>query len=145
MEIPIFISRKVVKKPRFWTDEEWSRLNDKEKAWIWYKHHWTLIAQGNAEVDNILFFTQGQFLTLFGMWIVVMKEFNLPGYTLPLPFVWFIANKYIMWKIGNWKDKKDLIALENELSNKRNKFCRELREQEMKALYRKGLKKSGSV
>lgn len=128
-----------IKRIRFWSEEEWGSLTDKEKIWIWYKHHWQLIGQGNAEVDTILFFTQGEFLTLMGIWTANVAVWNLPMWAIPAPFVLFIVNKYIMWKIGNWKDDKDLIALETEWGNRRNKVYREIRAKEMKQEFRKEL------
>lgn len=131
-----------VNRIRFWSEEEWKALTDKEKIWIWYKHHWLLIGQGNAEVDQLLFFTQGEFLTLFGMWMANVGIWNLPIWTIPAPFVLFVFNKYVMWRIGNWKDDKDLIALETEWGNRRNKVFREIRKKEMNQKFRKELSQS---
>jgi len=136
--IELFVGR-FVRRPRLWDKTEWGKFTNKEKFWIWYKHHFMLIGQGNAEVDNLLFFTQGQFLQLMGIWMANVAVWNLPAWTIPAPFAWFIVNKYIMWRIGNWKDNKDLIALEQENTNKRDIFVRQVRGQMMKEPFREKL------
>lgn len=70
---------------------------------------------------------QMQFLGLFTMWLVLIKTYNLPNWVWPFPIFFFFANKGVMWYVGNWKDKKDWIAWETELANKRNKVFREIR------------------
>ena len=60
---------------------------------------------------------------------LLQSAFTIPWWIafalfLPLGFV----NYIVQWYIGEMKDRKDLIALEQEWNNRRNKFMRELRE-----------------
>jgi len=138
-KIAIFCVKRFVHKPRFWTKIEWSHLTDKEKLWIWYKHHWLMIGQGNTEVDNLLFFIQGQFLTLMAAWLAMMAAWSLPAWTIFLPLIFFLFNKWVMWKIGNWKDIKDFITLETQLNNKRNQWYRTWNKTLMQQPFRKNM------
>lgn len=116
-----------INKPRLWTEKEWKNLIAKEKIWIWYKHHWMLMGEGNAELDNLLFFMQGEFLMMMGIWATFVKVWGFPDWTILFPVALTLFNKFLQWKIGNWKDKKDLIALQKEIGNKRDRFIREVR------------------
>ena len=127
------------KPVRFWTEEEWVQYTAKEKLWLKYKEFWMYVSQGNAEVDNILFFIQGQFVTMFIAWGVAMEVYKLPWWTFPVPFAFVIINKSAQYWIGRWKDKKDLIALETEHSNRRNILFRRLHSQLMGQEFRKEL------
>ena len=118
---------KQTKPVRFFNKKEWATFNDKEKLWITYKHYWMLKGQGDAEISIveaiiIQLITWATVLQIWGfdIWLMVFAPFILL-------FSWWI--KYVF---GNYKDKKDLIALETEIGNRRNKVFREIRTKKKK-------------
>lgn len=135
-----------ISKPRFWTDEEWNKFSSKEKIWVWYKHHWNIKSYGSAEADN--FTMPIKDLILYGGIIMAnalaaLAYFKIEFDYFALLFVvgisctvlWTI-NFVWQWTLGDWKDKNDFIALEQEIGNKRNKVFREIREQAKKEKWR---------
>lgn len=110
------------KPVRFFNKKEWDKFNDKEKIWISYKHYWMLKGQGDAEI-SIIEAIVIQLIT----WATVIQIWKLPLEIMILaPFI-LLFSWWIKYRFGNYKDKKDLIALETELGNRRNKVFRELR------------------
>ena len=111
-----------LKPIRFFSNKEWKKLNDKEKIWITYKHYWMLKGQGDAEISIIealiiQVITWATVLQIWGfnIWLMVFAPFVLL-------FSWWLK-----YKFGDYKDAKDLVTLETELSNKRNKVFRQIR------------------
>jgi len=126
-------------KPRLWTDQEWHKLTPKEKCWIWYKHHFHMIGIGNGELDNVLFFLRGEFITQASITVLLVKSFGLPDWCYLVYPVFFFAYKYVQWWIGNQIDARDLIALDKEIENKRNFVFREIRDRAKTEPFRKNL------
>lgn len=121
-----WLSKKIY-KPRLWTDKEWKQKNPKEKVWIWYKHHDALIGSGNGELDKVLPFLTGEFLTTTAAISVFIKMFGLPEWFYFLYPAFYIGYKYVQWWIGNEIDKRDFPALTSEIGSKRTTAFRELR------------------
>jgi len=108
--------------PRFFSKKEWGKFNDKEKIWITYKHYWMLKGQGDAEISVVEAIVM-QFIT----WATLIMLWKLPIEIMFVsPFV-LAFSWWLKFLFGDYKDKKDLIALEMELGNRRNKVFRELR------------------
>ena len=111
------------KPPRFFSQEEWNAFNDKEKLWIKYKHFWVMKSQGDTEIsviEGIIYLGVGA-ATFLNYWNLSMELM----YFFP---VWLAGSWWLKYKFGDYKDRKDLIALESEVSNRRNKVFREIRE-----------------
>ena len=135
-----------INKPRFWTNEEWDKFSSKEKLWVYYKHHWTIKGYGSAEVDN--FTTPLKELILYGGIILSNAMVALIYFKIEFDYfslmsivgitcaILWIINFAWQWMLGDWKDKNDFIALEQEISNKRNKVFREIRVQANKEKWR---------
>ncbi len=123
--------------PRLWTKEEWEKLSAKEKMWIWYKHHDYLIGAGNGELDKILPFLTGEFLTTAGVMVAVFTLLGFPEWSYAIYPVFYIIYKYVQWFVGDQIDKRDLIAVSSEIGNKRQIAFRELREKAKEEDWRK--------
>lgn len=126
----------IAKRVRFWSDKEWSKLNSKERIWMWYKHHWFIKNAGSTELDIVtnplkeIVLYSGVIITTITTFIIatgieVNQYFVVAGVLTGLTILWII-NWIFQWYIGEWKDKKDLISLENETGNKRQKIYRKL-------------------
>jgi len=124
--------------PRLWTQQEWNKLSPKEKMWLWYKHHDTLMSTGNGELDKLLPFLKGEFLTTAGIFTVISIQLGLPTWMYFLYPILYVAYKLFQWFIGDMIDKQDLIALSSEISNKRQIAFRVLRKAAEKEEWRKG-------
>ncbi len=124
--------------PRLWSKDEWNRLSAKEKMWIWYKHHDALMGAGNGELDKLLPFLKGEFLTTAGIFTVISIQLGLPTWMYFLYPVLYIVYKAFQWYIGDIIDKQDLIALSSEIGAKRQIAFRELRKAADKEPWRKG-------
>ena len=112
-----------LKPPRFFSEKEWSGYNSKSKLWVKYKHFMMMKSQGDSEVsvlEGIIYLGIGA--------VGALKFFELPIWLMIFFPVWLILTWGIKYAFGDYKDKKDLIALETELGNRRNKVFRELRE-----------------
>jgi len=123
--------------PRLWTKKEWVELSAKEKVWIWYKHHDNMMSTGNGELDKILPFLRGEFLTTAGIFAVLFVQLGLPQWTLFLYPILYFGYKLFQWYVGDQIDKRDLIALSSEIGNKRSIAFRELRALTKKEKWRK--------
>jgi len=136
-----------IKRPRLWSDEEWENYTSKEKLWIWYKHHWYIRSTGSAEVDQftnpikeiilyggIILSNVALALMYLGIEIRYFTMIFIVGISCAI--LW-IGNFALQWKLGNWIDNKDLIALGKEIDVRRTKVFREIREQSMKQPFRK--------
>jgi len=108
--------------PRFFNKKEWGKFNDKEKLWITYKHYWMLKGQGDAEI-SIFEAIVIQLIT----WATVIQIWGLPLEIMIVAPIVLLISWWLKFLFGDYKDKKDLIALETELGNRRNKVFRELR------------------
>ena len=126
-------------KPRLYSDKEWNSLVPKEKCWIWYKHHFHMIGIGNGELDNVLFFLRGEFITQAGLASLIVLELGLPYYYYFAYPVFFFGYKYVQWWIGNQIDMRDLIALDSEITSKRTIAFREIRKASYNEPFRKNL------
>lgn len=114
--------------PRFWTKEEWFKLNSKEKLWVLYKHHDNLLGIGNGELDRFLPFLKGDFITSLAAVSSLLILIKAPEWVFWVyPIFYMVIWKAVQWWVGNKLDEKDLIALQTEIGNKRNKVFRELR------------------
>lgn len=122
------ISTRLIKRPRFWTEEEWNQLSNKEKLWVFYKHHWMMIGVGNGELDNVLFFLKGEFITQAAIMALVVNAFGLPYWAYFAYPALYGVYKYVQWWVGNRIDAEDLIAINEEMTNRRNKVFREIRQ-----------------
>lgn len=125
--------------PRLWTEDEWHKLTSKEKIWITYKHTFHMIGIGNGELDNVLFFLRGEFLTQAGMASLLVLNLGLPSWCYFIYPLFYFIYKYVQWWIGNRIDAADLIALDSEINNKRSIAFRELRKQANNEPFRKNL------
>jgi len=137
---------KKIRKPRLWTGIEWKKLTPKEKCWIWYKHVLYIKGVGSAEVDQVTNPIKDWILyggivlsnitlamTALGLKIDYFAIVGMVGLTV---IVLWIVNFVWQLNIGDWKDANDLIALESEITNKRNLFCRDLRKATKKEEWR---------
>lgn len=128
---------KYIHRPRFWTKAEWEILNPKEKLWIYYKHIWFLKNSGSAEVD--IFTNPLKEVIFYGGIILANIQIYMLLYNIQIDmivvsflivimgFCLYITNFYLQFRVGNWKDDKDFIALESEIPNKRVIAFREIR------------------
>ncbi len=123
--------------PRLWTEEEWIKLTSKEQVWIWYKHHDNLMSTGNGELDKILPFLKGEFLTTAGIFTVISIQLGLPTWTYFLYPILYVSYKIFQWYIGDQIDKRDLIALSSEIGSRRTIAFREIRNNTNKEKWRK--------
>ena len=138
---------KRIETPRLWTDSEWRKLTPKEKCWIWYKHVLYIKGVGSAEVDQVSnpikdwILYGGIILSNISLAMIALEietnYFALIGVVGVTVIVLWIINFAWQLKIGDWKDANDLIALEQEIGNKRNKFCRDIRKATKKEEWRK--------
>ncbi len=140
------ISNKI-KIPRLWTKNEWEKLSSLEKCFIWYKQIFYIKGTGSAEVDQVT--NPIKDLILYGGIIlsnvsiaflylgIELNYFTIIGIVTITCILLWIANFIFQIKIGNWKDIHDLIALEQEIGNKRDKFCRDIRKATMEEKWRK--------
>ena len=128
---------KRIKPVRFWSEKEWNNLTPKEKIWIWYKHHWTMKNTGSGEVDQII--NPIKEVLLYGGILLIIT--NDPVLVTILAICYVIVNTLLQWFMGNWMDKKDLIALGQEISNRRNNVFREMRNGKLN--YKYNTKKKG--
>lgn len=122
------IGTRLIKRPRFWDEEEWNKLSNKEQVWVFYKHHWTMIGVGNGELDNVLFFLKGEFITQAAIMALIVNAFGLPYWAYFAYPALYGVYKYVQWWVGNKIDKEDLIAMNEEIMNRRNKVFREIRQ-----------------
>jgi hypothetical protein len=134
-----FLDEKVIKKrkPRLWKEKEWAELTPKERIWIFYKHHWTMKNIGSGEVDQIT--NPVKELILYGGILIIL--FKDPVLVVIGAVCYVVGNTFLQWYIGTWKDKKDLIALEQEISNRRNLVFREMRKGILQYKYKRKTKK----
>jgi hypothetical protein len=106
---------------RFFSVKEWSKMTDKEKIFMTYKHHYSLKMQGDSEIGLI-----EALVTQFVLVATVLKVFEQSWLIVFAPplllMMWFLK-----WKIGDYKDKRDLIALETEFGTRRNRRFREFK------------------
>jgi len=123
--------------PRLWTKKEWDTYSSKEKVWIWYKHHDQMMSVGNGELDKILPFLKGEFLTTAGIFAVLFVQLGLPQWTLLLYPILYVGYKLFQWYIGDQIDKRDLIALSSEIGSRRTIAFREIRSNTKKEKWRK--------
>ncbi len=138
---------KIINPPRLWTKEEWKGLSSKEKIWIWYKHHWYIKGVGSAEVDN--FTNPVKEIILYGSLIILTTErlFSMAGIAIGpttllltvgiIGIILWTANFVIQWCGGNKIDNLDLIALTNEIGDRRKIAFRELRKAAKREEWRK--------
>lgn len=122
--------------PRLWSKKEWGSFTSKEKIWIWYKHHDNIMSTGNGELDKLLPFLKGEFLTTTGIFVVILNQLQLPPWTYFLYPLLYVGYKFFQWYVGDQIDKRDLIAIASDVSNKRNLAFRELREKKKKEAWR---------
>ena len=128
---------KYINRPRFWTEKEWDILNPKEKLFIYYKHIWFLKNSGTGEVDivtnplkdtifygGILLANIQMAMLIYNIKIDMIIVLSLIAYA---GLYLYLLNFYLQFKLGNWKDKRDFIALESEIPNKRVTAFREIR------------------
>ena len=108
---------------RFFSEEEWLRMTPKERLWITYKHHLSMINAGEGEFNVFEQLIAGILAV-----IAFFKIMGFPDWTFWLVPPAYIGLKGLKWKLGNWKDKKDFNALDVEIANRRNKFIREFRD-----------------
>jgi len=126
-----------VKRPRFWDEEEWGTLSNKQKVWIFYKHHWAMIGIGNGELDNVLFFLKGEFITQAAIMALVVNSFGLPYWAYFAYPVSYGLYKYVQWWVGNKIDSEDLIAMNEEIMIRRHKGWREIRRKDKEQAWKK--------
>ncbi len=139
---------KKISRPRLWLENEWDTLSSLEKTFIWYKHILYIRGVGSSEVDQIS--NPIKDLILYGGIIlsnvsiaflylgIELNYFTIIGLVSFFCLIFWIINFVFQMRIGNWKDIHDLIALENEIGNKRDKFCRDIRKAAMEEPWRKG-------
>lgn len=121
-----------------WGETEWNDLLPKQKVWLWYKDVWYLKNSGSGEVDQ---FTNpikdtllyGGIITTTITLLLLYAKIQVNPITILLSvavlcLVAYVLNFILQWRLGNWKDKKGLIPLEQELNNRRDLFCKELRQ-----------------
>ena len=137
----------IIKIPRLWTNEEWMKLSSLEKLFIWYKQILYIKGVGSSEVDQVS--NPIKDLILYGGIIlsnvsiaflylgIELNYFTIIGFVSVSCLIFWIINFVFQMRIGNWKDSHDLIALENEIGNKRDKFCRDIRKAAMEEPWRK--------
>lgn len=133
-----FIARKAP-IPRLYEKKEWNKYNSKEKCWILYKHHFHMIGIGNGELDNVLFFMRGEFLTQVGIFGLIALNLGLPLWGYFIYPVFFFFYKYVQWWVGNQIDKRDLVAIDSEITSKRSMALREIRKKANNEPFRKNL------
>ena len=131
-----FVAWRCPKPLRFWTEKEWKVFSPKKKIWIWYKHNWNLMNQGSGEIDHVLLFAKPEnWYKLIAVAALFEAAWHIPWWVAVVLFIPLEVLNYILqWWIGEVKDRKDLIALEAEISNRRNMVYREIREKEEERL-----------
>jgi len=115
-----FVASKL-KPVRFFTEAEWALMSSKEKMWVTYKHILYLVGSGESEIN-----VYEQLVSGMVPWItlaIVSEYGNIWGFIVVI----YLALKYIKFRLGDWKDKKDFNALDTEIGNRRNKLVREFR------------------
>lgn len=142
-----FVNTRFFRKPRLWSQQEWNVISDKEKLWVWYKHHLYVKGLGSAEVDQVT--NPAKEIVLYGSLIILTIErlYSLLGiqigaaellYTVGIGCVLFWAVCTIgQWLVGNKLDNLDFPAWDAEIGNRRNKVFREIREVQEKEKWRK--------
>ena len=113
--------------PRFWKKSEWKLMSTKERVWITWKHHMNLKSSGSGEFDQIT--TPVKEIILYGsvIFLAAEKMGIPPAVVFPGVIGLWILNWLFQWALGNYLDKKDMLALSAEIGNRRNKVFRELR------------------
>ena len=140
-------SSEKISPPRLWSKKEWNTLSALEKTFIWYKQLLYIKGVGSSEVDQVS--NPLKDLILYGGIIlsnvsiaflylgIELNYFTIIGIVAVCCLIFWIINFIFQMKIGNWKDIHDLIALEKEIGNKRDKFCRDIRKAAMEEPWRK--------
>jgi len=133
----LWFVKKFVSRIRLWDQKEWDGLTPKEKLFIWYKHHWGLKNQGSGEVDQVT--APIKEAILYGGIIILVFEriletvgiqtnvFTLMTIVAVSCGILWLINFTVQWMLGDWMDRKDLIALKEEIVNRRNLVFREIR------------------
>jgi len=154
---------RLIKRPRFWTEEEWCQFSNKEKVWICYKHILNIKGHGSGEVD--IFVGPVKEFILYGGIILAnilaalvylhieINYFIVLGIVCVIAVVGWIINFVVQCKIGNWKNDQDFIALEADIEAKRHPVFREIRQhykeeqwrKNARLLYKKAHKKEKSL
>ena len=135
-----------IKRPRFWTEEEWNRKAPKEQCWVFYKHHLYLKGLGSAEADQVTMPVK-DFLVLGGVIFLVAESFlaeagieigskSLMFFVGLACLIAWIANFALQWFLGNEIDKRDFPALQSEITNKRDQAMRDIRKNTDKEKWR---------
>lgn len=137
---------KKINRPRPWSKIEWEKLSSLEKSFIWYKYVLFLRGTGSAEIDQLT--DPAKELILYGGIIlsnvsiaflyleIELSYFSIIGIVAITCIILWVVNFVLQIRLGDWKEIHDLIALEQEIGNRNNKFCRDLRKATMKAAWR---------